>query len=108
MKSRQEYWAKHIEGWRRSGLTARDYAASAGINAGTLKFRKYLLGKQSRERAMVAAPKPPSLPLVEVLSSGRADARFELEFVDGKRLWVPTSFEVEALRRLLGVLERTA
>ncbi len=39
MKSREEFWAEHIAGWRESGLTARDYAATAGINPAQLRDR---------------------------------------------------------------------
>jgi hypothetical protein len=78
------------------------------INPLTLKYMKCVLKKQAGERALVVAPKAPSMPLVEVFGTGQTDRRFELELVDGRRLHVPPSFETDALRRLLGVLGSTA
>jgi hypothetical protein len=33
-------WQKRVERWRDSGLSAEQFAAELGINAGTLKYRK--------------------------------------------------------------------
>jgi len=102
--SRRDFWARHVKQWRKSGLIARDYAASVGINPLTLRYMKCVLKKQASERALVLAPRPASMPMVEVVSTGQTDGRFELQFLDGMRLRVPPSFEADALRRLLGVL----
>lgn len=104
----REFWAKHVEGWRQSGLIARDYAASVGINPLTLKYMKCVLKKQAGRQAVAVAPRERAMPLVEVLSAGQMDRRFELELADGKRLRIPSSFEADALRRLLGILEGAA
>ncbi len=104
----REFWAKHVEGWRQSGQIAREYAASVGINPLTLKYMKCVLKKQTRRQAVAVAPKERSMPLVEVLRAGQMDRRFELELAGGKRIRIPSSFEADALRRLLGVLEGVA
>jgi len=36
MASRHEEWVRRVVGWRRSGLTAKQYAATIGVNEGTL------------------------------------------------------------------------
>ncbi|HYD47396.1 MAG TPA: hypothetical protein VEB21_03575 [Terriglobales bacterium] len=35
MASRHEEWVRRVVGWRRSGLTAKQYAATIGVNEGT-------------------------------------------------------------------------
>jgi len=98
-RSRAE-WSKQIALWRKSGLTAREYAAKAGLNPGTLKFWKYALGKEARSC--------PEFPLVEVHSAAGRDDRLEIALVSGHRVRVPGTFESDALRRLLAVLEVSA
>lgn len=44
----REVWAKRVERWKDSDLTAEEFAAEVGVNAGTLKFWKYLLNKESK------------------------------------------------------------
>jgi hypothetical protein len=111
MRTSRDEWRKRIERWRESGLTAEQYAAELGINAGTLKFWKYKLGRPERTtvgRRQSKAPSAP-LPLVEVRPAVVATASgFELELSGGRRLRIPASFEAEALGRLLTVLARTA
>lgn len=38
-------WQKRIERWNDSGLSAEQFAAEMGINAGTLRHWKYFLAK---------------------------------------------------------------
>ncbi len=102
-RSRAE-WSKQIALWRKSGLTAREYAAKAGLNPGTLQFWKYTLGKESRP----SSGKGADLPLIEVHSSVAKDDRFEVELAGGRRVRVPGTFDSDALRRLIAVLEVSA
>jgi hypothetical protein len=119
----REEWAKRVERWRDSGLTCAEFAAELGVNARTLTYWKWMLGKEARgekrvwpsrkarkSRARVATSKtrPSSASgvsgLVEVHAAPR-DGRFELELGAGRRLRVPASFDATELRRLLDVLE---
>jgi hypothetical protein len=103
-----EEWQKRVERWRESGLSAEQFAAELGINAGTLKFWQYKLNKAKREDAKpprASKEKAPTVPaFVEVRSAG-SDARFELELSNGRRLRVPVGFDAKALERLLAVLD---
>jgi hypothetical protein len=121
----REEWAKRVERWRDSGLTCAEFAAELGVNARTLTYWKWVLGKEAKgekrtwpgRKARGAQPragraavtKPASAPamlsgLIEVQTAPR-DGRFELELSGGKRLRVPPSFDAAELRRLLAVLE---
>lgn len=119
----REEWAKRIERWRDSGLSAAEFAAELGINARTLVYWKYILGKEARGERRVwpsrkarrgrtarrVADKAPAsrtitTDLVEVQAVS-GDERFELELGAGRRLLVPRTFDAAELRRLLEVLE---
>ena len=104
-------WRKRIERWRDSGLSAEQFAAELGINAGTLKYWKYRIGKESTG-SVAAKPKPRrgdaplATSLVEVHAATMvAPSSFVLEFGQGRRLQIPSQFDASALERLLSLLE---
>ena len=90
-------------------MSAEQFAAELGINAGTLRHWKYFLAKQ--ERRVSARPAMASASaLVEVRASSVAAAAvspspFELELGAGRKLHIPPQFDAVALERLLAVLE---
>jgi len=120
----REEWAKRVERWRDSGLSCAEFAAELGVNARTLTYWKWMLGKEARgekrswpsrparrpraPRATASEPSRSAAPvvrgLVEVQAAPR-DGRFELELGGGRRLRVPASFDATELRRLLDALE---
>lgn len=116
MRVRREEWAKRVERWKDSGLTAKEFAAELGINPRALVFWKWQLGKgvaleprpaaQDKSSAPRKARKAKRLPLIE-LTAQAGPATFELDVGGGRRLTIPSTFDSESLRRLLGVLERT-
>jgi transposase-like protein len=105
-------WQKRIERWRDSGLTAEQFAAELGINAGTLRFWKYRLGKDSAvgeagERKPRTRNAPQAASLVEVHAATMvASSPFVLELGKDRRLQIPSQFDASALERLLSVLEQ--
>jgi hypothetical protein len=117
-------WAKRVERWKDSGLTAKEFAAEVGINAATLSHWKWRLDKEARSKSprekavrkpdkknqtIGCAKAPQPVQFIEVASSvAQADARFEVELRGGRRLFVPISLEAEALGRLIAVLETRA
>ena len=106
MGTRREEWAKRVRRWRRSRLTAREFAARAGVNAGTLMYWASRLKKETAgtPRQVVSREREPvRLPLVELTTRARAEY-FELDLGVGRRLRIPADFEAAALGRLLAVL----
>jgi transposase-like protein len=108
----REEWRKRIERWSDSGLSAEQFAAELGINAGTLKYWKYRLGKESTGSA-AAEPKlqrgtaPSVSSLVEVHAATMvAPSSFVLELERGRRLQIPSQFDGSTLELLLSLLER--
>jgi transposase len=112
MRVSREEWAKRVERWKDSGLTAKEFGSEIGVNQRSLVFWKWQLGK-----AVAKAPKTPSapvtsratttLPLVE-LTSATTSSHFELELAGGRRLTIPSAFDAVALHRLISVLEKAS
>jgi len=108
----REEWAKRVARWKDSGLTAKEFATELGINPRSLTFWKWQLGKGSERSAASSAVTVKSdkesttrtLPLIE-LAQPSAPARFELELGGGRRVTIPATFDADALRRLLAVLD---
>ena len=108
----REVWAKRVERWGDSGLTAAEFARELGINASTLTYWKYTLGKESNgaaKRAEASTPKPrpaaaAETAFVRVDAPTHTERRFELELPGGQRVWIPMGFDETSLRRLVSVL----
>lgn len=106
-------WTKRVERWRTSGLTARQFAAEIGVNAGTLTFWKWKLGSEARgeRRKGGRPPTAPAATFVELVPTDLPRSPTEivgdaLEIVlgGGLRIRVPARFDDEALRRVVAVL----
>jgi hypothetical protein len=109
-RANRDEWRKRVERWKDSGLTAGQFAAENGLNAGTLQFWQYKLKRDARTpnrgRRRGTAESVVS-SLVEVRPSVRpsVDARFEIELGNGRRLRVPSEFDPAVLGKLLTILE---
>lgn len=114
-------WEKRVQRWQDSGLTSKEFAAELGISAATLAYWKWRLKRERsgtagearkprpvkprpRRTRVTAAPERAGSSLV-VVRAASTDARIEIELVDGKRLRVPSSFDADALRRIVATLE---
>lgn len=103
----REVWAKRVERWVDSGLTAKEYAAETGLNANTLAHWRWKLGGTVKEARRPARPtfleivRPPDA----VPTEARPLERLELVLRSGLRVLVPPRFDADALRRLVDALE---
>ena len=57
MQTRRTEWAERVGQWRRSGLTAKEFAHSVGVNVGTLTYWAWRLGRERRVAGQVR-PRP--------------------------------------------------
>jgi hypothetical protein len=110
-RSTRDIWAKRVERWADSGLTAAEFAKETGINARTLAFWKWRLGRGTRRAAKPAAP-----AFVEVRAAHASDDALravvtadaepiEVIIRDVVRIRVPQRFDAEALRRVIAAVE---
>ena len=112
----REVWAKRVERWKDSGLTAKEFAAELDVSASSLTFWKWKLG-----RLASGAPEKPRvrrkprgessahaganfLQLVPTTAARDTSGSFEIVFASGVVLRVPHDFDDSTLPRLVGVL----
>lgn len=109
-RSNRQEWQKRVDRWRSSGLTAKEFAAEMGLNAGTLQFWSCKL-KQGDRRAATPRASRASVPVVssflEVapVAIRDVDLRFEVELANGRRLRVPSTVDPATLQKLVAALE---
>ena len=108
----REVWARRVERWQRSRLTAERFAAHEGVNPRTLTFWKWKLGRAERAaagRAPGGASGEGRVGFVEVLRAATTTAvsapAFEVMLPEGYRVGVAPGFDGGTLRALLDVLE---
>lgn len=113
--TRQE-WAKRVERWQDSGLTAKEFAAELNVSPNSLTFWKWKLRQLERETsAPPRAPRkrvvprhqdesPTFLQLVSAPDSTSCGiGHFEVVLPRGFVIRVPKDFDESALLRLVGV-----
>jgi transposase len=105
-------WAERIARWARSGLTANQFATEAKLNAGTLKYYKWLIDRDSRVALTMGRRAKTKVDFVELRAgdlSHTADSvagdRIEVVLARGTRVLVPNSFDDGTLRRVVDALE---
>ncbi len=116
-------WAKRVERWKDSGLTAKEFAAEAGLKASTLSYWKWKLdseddergsargGTQGKRRRRHAATSVPKVGFVELSTSslarsGTTTTESMLELVlGGVLVRVPVGFDEAMLTRLVRALQ---
>jgi transposase len=98
----------------RSGLSDRAFAGERGIDAQRLRWWRARLGAGSeptttrRPTKTKAKAKTRSMKFAEVVarrSTASAVTTIEVELANGRRVKVPSTIEVDALRRLLDAVE---
>ncbi|HUO66746.1 MAG TPA: IS66 family insertion sequence element accessory protein TnpB [Gammaproteobacteria bacterium] len=115
-------WAKRVERWKDSGLSAKQYAAETGLKASTLSYWSWKLrasGEPDRERAETEAvaagrlgrSKPvagAAARFVELTTSTSAPAStpaLELVLSGGVRVRVTAGFDEATLTRVVRAVE---
>jgi transposase len=104
-ETNRERWGRRVGEWKRSGLTAREYAARAGLNAGTLSYWKWRLSRDTKPVKQRVTAGPARGALLELAPVALSDERVEVELASGHRLRVPAGFDAASLGRLLWVLQ---
>jgi len=106
--TRREVWRQRVEAWKSSGLTAKEYAAKAGVDPGTLAHWKWQFGVEARARG-APAPSPAFVEVVAASAGWSSPAGssepIEVLLVSGVRIRLPPDFEAAALRRVLDAVE---
>jgi transposase len=107
-KVRAAEWAKRVERWQRSGLSAAKFGAREGIAGGQLSWWKWHLGRKA-----ATGPRDPArgkikfVParVVERAAPARSDGRVELVLSNGRVVRVVGAVDAKVLTDMLQVIE---
>jgi len=115
-RSTRAEWAKRVERWRDSGLTAKEFAAEQDISANSLTFWKWKLRQSrnpdarstrsvmpKREKAQ-RADKPAFLRLVTTPQVAASMGSIDVMLANGIVVRVPNDFDESSLLRLVCAL----
>ena len=112
VRETRKKWTELVSRWGRSGLTANQFAGEAKINAGTLQYYKWLIGRDSRDAPRKRPRAKTKVGFVEVrtgdLSTSEASIAYdkiEVVLASGTRVIVGSGFASETLRRVVAALE---
>ena len=115
-RASREVWAKRVERWKDSGLSAKEFAAELDVSPNTLTFWKWKLGKgataadassagrSKQEATSRRAARQRFLQLVPVSPASRSGTALELVFSEGLMLRVAPGFDEATLLRLIALL----
>ena len=108
-RTSQTEWAKRVERWRDSGLTAKEFAAETGVNASTLAYWSWRL-RASRSKRPTSRPSPSRSRFVELTPSSvstTSPVMLELVLGEGVRIRIPSGFDEETLARVVRAVGST-
>ncbi len=112
VRETREKWAQLVARWGRSGLTANQFAGEAKINAGTLQYYKWLIGRDSRIARRKRPGTKSGVGFVEVRTGDlvaaeapSADDRIEVVLASGTRVVVGSGFDAGAFHKVVAALE---
>jgi len=106
LEDQSALWAERIESWKTSGLKQLVFCQREGIGYDSFKrWRHRLDGQAVRRRGSRATLVP--LKVVATSVKKRAEGgSMEVRLHGDRRIVVGADFDEEALRRLIGALER--
>lgn len=101
-------WAKRVERWRDSGLTAKEFAAETGVNASTLAYWSWRLrASRSKRPLRPTAARSRFVELSAAPLPSAAPAMLELLLGEGVRIRVPSGFDEETVARVVRAVGST-
>jgi transposase len=111
-RGKERFWQRHVAGWRRSGLSVRDYCRTECLAEPSFYAWRRVLAERARHAAsdsgkhsasaMAALPAFVPVRLIEETS---AAAVLEVVLRGGRVVRVPAGFAAAALREVVAVLE---
>ena len=113
---RETQWAKHIEGWRKSGLTQPRYCEQESISYDTFKRWRQRLGKARGLRggapqfvpvrvAPVSAARRMAAEPLAMLGGAASHRGAEIRLANGRAIGLGEELDEVALGRLIRLLE---
>lgn len=102
-------WARRVERWKDSGLSAREFAAEVGVNEHTLSSWRRRIAEAGEAGRSETAITPSFVEIVSAAGMVEAAAvppePLEVVLAGGLRIRVPARFDPATLLRLVATLE---
>jgi hypothetical protein len=99
MKHDREFWTRHVESWRASGLTQKAYCARRRLAKGSLGYWASTLGRKTAVRDLVEVGRTEVKP-------HQSNCPIELAVQGGYLLRLWPGVDPAQLREVLSVLEQ--
>lgn len=109
-----EFWRKHVNAWRESGLSQAEYSRQAGIAVKILGYWKRKLKREQELHETSSAPAIVAVQLPQIKESAPESAvvpehsHLFVHLQNGLRIEIPGDFTATVLEKLLRTLERVA
>lgn len=106
-KVRAAEWAKRVERWKRSGLSAEEFSVREGFRAARLSWWKWYLARNEPRRDAAALRKPQFVParVVERGNTTCTSPSVEVVLANGRVVRVTGAVEPQLLMEAIRVLE---
>ncbi len=108
-KADRETWAKRVERWKESGLSAAQFATEIGVSPKSLSWWRWRLTKGASEKVprRRKSSKPALSPMTFIeMSAPPSTNLLEILLPSGVRVRVPTGADVATLGGVLEILEK--
>jgi transposase len=107
-KVRAAEWAKRVERWKRSGLSAAAYGVREGISGDQLSWWKWHLGRKATAQQGGAAPVPVTFVPARLVDRGPAvhdEGQIEVVLGNGRIVRVVGAVDPKLLADTIRVIE---
>jgi hypothetical protein len=115
-RQKEQFWQRHVEAWRRSGRTVRDYCQAAGVVEHNFYSWKRVLAErqasaqpfeQPREKAKddPLARLPAFVPVRLIEEQVASGGSVEVVLCGGRVVRVAPGFSADTLREVVAALE---
>ena len=106
-KVRAAEWAKRVERWKRSGLSAEEFSAREGLRAARLSWWRWYLSRKEPHRDVAAPSKPQFVParVVERGDTKPVSSCLEVVLANGRVVRISGAVEPKLLMEAIRVLE---
>lgn len=99
----REYWAEHIQEWKRSNLKQQAYCLKAGISYSSFVYWKGVLSPKDSQNIQKAFV-PVKVTSTEPETKTEISSEIKIKLATGHVVCIPITMELEKISRLIHLL----
>jgi transposase len=106
-KVRAAEWAKRVDRWQHSGLSAAEFGVREGIAGEQLSWWRWHLGRKAAAKGGPAPARMRFVParIVERAAPARSDGRVEVVLTNGRVVRIVGAVDAKLLTEMIQVIE---